>query len=72
MFEIGGEQHVVRVEAPPLKRGVVIRVESAETQDHVPGQQGFEDLSQEETEELDFVPSAVSEPQRALHMCENK
>ena len=49
------------------KRRVVIRVESAETQDYVSGQQGFVDLCQEEAEELGLVSSAVSEPEWALH-----
>ena len=39
MCEIGGEQQPVRVKAPPQKRRAVIRVESAETQDYVSGQQ---------------------------------
>ena len=70
MCEIGAEQQLVRVKAPPQKRRAVIRVESVETQDYVSGQQGLEELGQEETEELGFVPSAVSEPQWALHMCD--
>ena len=41
-------------------------------QDHVSGQQGFEELGQEEIEELSFVPGAVSEPRWVLHMCDNK
>ena len=64
MCEIGGEQQPVRVKAPPQKRRVVARAESAETQDHVSGQQGLEELGQEETEELGFYPpNAVGEPQ---------
>ena len=47
-------------------------MESAETQDHVSWQQGLEELCQEDTEELGIVPSAVSEAQRSLHMCDNK
>ena len=69
--EIKGEQRPVRVKAPPQKRRVVIRVESAETQDYVSGQQGFVDLCQEEAEELGLVSSAVSEPEWALHLCDN-
>ena len=42
MCDIEGEQRPVRVKAPPQKRTAVIRVEPAETQDDVPGQQGFE------------------------------
>ena len=34
--------------------------------------EGVGDLGQEEIEELSFVPSSVSEPQWALHMCDNK
>ena len=52
MCEIGGEQQPVRFKAPPQKRRGVIRVESAETQDCVSGKQWFEDLGQEDTEEL--------------------
>ena len=62
-MKVEGEQQPVRVKAPPPKRRAVIRVESAETQDYVSGQQGFEDLGQEEAEELGSVPSAVSGPQ---------
>ena len=53
-----GEQHSVRVKAPPQKRRAVRRVESAETEDYVSVQQGLEELGQEETEELGSVPSA--------------
>ena len=71
MCEIGGEQQPVSVKAPPQKRRVVIRVESTEAQDYVSGQQGFEELGQE-VEELSFVPSAGSEPQWALHSCDDQ
>ena len=66
--EVGEEQQPVRGKAPPQKRTAVTRVESADTQDYLSGQQGLEELGQEEIEELSFVPSAVSEPQLALHM----
>ena len=72
MCEIEGEQKPERSKAPPQKRRAVIRVESAETQDCVSGQQAFEAFSQEQTEELGFVPSAVSGPQWALQMCDNR
>ena len=65
------EQQAVRVEAQPQKRRAVIRVESEEPQDDAlerrrcgPGQ--------EEVEETGFVPSAVSEPVCALHLCDKK
>ena len=48
MCERGGEQQPVRVKAPPQKRRVVIRVESAETQDCVSGLRGLEELGQED------------------------
>ena len=59
------------------RRRAVTRVESAETQDYVSAppltscmEQTMED--EEEMEELSFVPSAVSEPRWALHICDNK
>ena len=70
--ETGRELQPVRVKAPPQKRRKGIRAESAATQDYVSGLPGFEELGQEETEELGFVPSSVSEPQWALHSCGNK
>ena len=33
---------------------------------------GLQELGQEEIEELSFVPSAVGQPQWALHMCDNQ
>ena len=63
--EIGKEQSPARVQA-------VIRVQSAEPQDHVSEPQGLEEIDDEEMEELSFIPSAVSEPRCALHMCDNK
>ena len=44
-------------------KGKVIRVESEETQDHVCGMLV---ISQEEAEELAFVPCALSEPQGSI------
>ena len=44
MYEIEGEQQLVRVKAPPQKRRAVIRVESAETQDCISEKQGLQDL----------------------------
>ena len=41
----------------------VIRVESEETQDYV---REPKDLSQEEAEEISFVPSAISVPKKPL------
>ena len=38
----------------------MIRVESAETQDYVSGQQGPEGMDTEEMEELSFIPSEVT------------
>ena len=47
-------------------------LESAETQDYVSEPQGLEGIDDEEMEELSFIPSAVSEPRLALHICDNK
>ena len=49
-------------EVKSLKRKV-IRVESQETQDYV---RDAMDLSQEEVEEISFVPSAINVPQKPL------
>ena len=56
----------------PQKRRAVIRVESAETQDYVSESQGLEEIDDEEMEEMSLIPSAVSAPRWALHMCDNK
>ena len=58
--------------APPQKRRSVTRVESAETQDCVSEPQWIEEENEEEMKELSFIPSAVSEPRCALHMCDYK
>ena len=50
----------------------MIRVESEETQDDVRERRGYGDIGQEEVEEVDFVPSALSEPQGAAHWCDNQ
>ena len=47
----------------------VIRVESEEMQDYV---KESLDLSREEAEEISFVPSAISVPQRPLFRCDNR
>ena len=47
----------------------VIRVESEETLDCVTE---AKDLSQEEAEEISFVPSAVSVPQKPFFRCDNR
>ena len=61
------------------KRRAVVRVESAETQDCVSAlplasylDQKVEVEDEKNIEELSSVPSAVSEPRWALHMCDNK
>ena len=63
------EQSPVRVKAPPQKSRAVTRVECEETQDYASEPQGLEETD-EEMEELSVVPSAVSEPRWALHMCD--
>ena len=70
--EIGEEQSPARSKAPPQKTRAEIRVESAETQDNVSGQQGLEEIDIKEMEGLSFIPSAVSEPRWALYMCDYK
>ena len=45
-----------------------MRVESEETQDHV---REANDMDQEEDEEISFVPSAISVPQKPLFRCDN-
>ena len=43
----GEEQSPARIKAPPQKKRAVIRLESAETEDCVSGQQGLEELHPE-------------------------
>ena len=45
-----------------------IRAESEETQDYV---KEAKDLNQDEIEEISFVPSAISVPQKPLFRCDN-
>ena len=47
----------------------VIRVESEETQDYA---RESLDISREEAEEISFVPSAISIPQRPMFWCNNR
>ena len=54
------------VKSPKRK---VIRVESEETQDYV---REAIDLSQEDVEEISFVPSAISVPEKPLFRCDNR
>ena len=56
----------------PKKRRAVIRVESEETQDCVLERRSYGDVSQEEVEEVGFVPSALSEPRGVVHWCDNQ
>ena len=56
------------VETKNSKRKV-IRVESEETQDYVCGTLA---VSQEEAEELAFVPSALGEPRRSIYFWDNR
>ena len=56
------EQQAARVEVQAQKRRAVIRVESEETQDYVLERCIYGDISQEEVDEIGFVPSALSEP----------
>ena len=52
-----------------VQKREVIRVESEETQHNV---REAMDLSQEEAEEISFVPSAISVPQKPLFRCDNR
>ena len=54
------------VQSPKRK---VIRVESEETQDYV---RESLNLSQDEAEEISFLPSAISIPQRPMFWCDNR
>ena len=47
----------------------IIRVGSEETQDYV---REANDRDQEEAEEISFVPSAISVPQKPLFRCDNQ
>ena len=50
----------------------VIRVESEETQDCVRGSLAHEEISQEEADEIGFVPSSASEPRGVYYWCDNR
>ena len=66
------EQQAARVEVQVPKRRAVIPAESAETLDTVQERLAHEDFSQEEADEIGFVPSAFSEPRGAMHWCDNQ
>ena len=68
-MEVDGEvlqEESVEIRSPKRK---VIRVESGETQDHVRETLA---ITQEEAEEICFVPSALSEPRRPIYWCDNR
>ena len=68
-MEVDGEvPQEARVEVPSPK-SKVIRVESEATQDYVRETLA---LSQEEAEELGFVPNSLSEPRGAIYWCDNR
>ena len=50
-------------------RRKIIRVDSKETQDYV---REAKDVDQEEAEEMSFVPSAISVPQKPSFRCDNQ
>ena len=54
------------IKSPKLK---TIRVESEETQDYV---REANDMDQEEAEEISFVPSGISVPQKPLFPCDSQ
>ena len=66
------EQQAARVEVQGPKRRTMIRVGSEETQDYVRQKFTFEDFSQEDVNEISFMPSASSEPRGAIHWCDNQ
>ena len=66
------EQQAARVEVQGPKRRTVFRVESEETQDCVRERLAHEDFSQEEADEIGFVPSAQSELGGVMHWCDNR
>ena len=66
------EQQAARVEVQGPTRRAVIRVESEETQDDVREMFTCEDFSQEEVNEIGFVPCALREPRGAIHWCDNQ
>ena len=63
------EHHAARIKVQGTKRRAVIRVEAEETHDYVRERRTYGDLSQEETDEIGFVPSALSEPRGTIHWC---
>ena len=65
------EQQAARVEVQGPKRRVT-RVEPEETQDYVRGRLAHGEISQEEAEEIGFVPSALSEPRGAFCWCDKR
>ena len=68
-MEVDGEmpqEGRAEIQSPKRK---VIRVESQQTQDYMRETLA---LSQEEAEELGFVPSAHSEPRGLIHWCDNR
>ena len=66
------EQQAVRVEAQLQIRRVVIHVASEETQGYATERRACGYPSQEEIEEIGFVPSAESELLWALHLFDNR
>ena len=81
-MDLNGECHHERSEAPEGKvkrqekkvkklraRRKIIRVDSKETQDYV---REAKDVDQEKAEEMSFVPSAISVPQKPLFRCDNQ
>ena len=60
--------HEASAEVQSPKRKVV-RVETEETQDY---ERESLAISQEEAEEMGFVPSAVGEPRGAIYWCDNR
>ena len=67
LMNLGMNVVPARIKGSPWKRRVVIRVESAETQEYVSEHQGLEEVDVEEMVELNFIPSTVSEELRILH-----
>ena len=66
------EQQAARVEVQDPKSRAVIRVESEKTQDCVLERLSCGDISQEEVEDIGFVPSALISPRGAVHSCHSQ
>ena len=70
MYEVD-EQQTARVEVQAQKEELYVQSQKKRKTMSVKGLLN-EDFSQEETDEIGFVPSALSEPRGAIHWCDNR